>query len=240
MVLYEGGMVVMLVVLEVVDVGKIIVIVCLENVLGDDFLVIVMLLCDVFWCYIVGYLLLLFVFVVIVGYVDFVLVIVVIEGMFVRCDMFVDVVQLIGGCEWLLIVVSGVDEVIVCELVFKIEEGVHVLVMLFGFEKILYGYLFVVDLCIGLIVVRFDLCGVEWCDKCVCDVVVVASELFMLMIVMRELFDILFLFVFVVLFLGVIVAQLFMFELVLVVGMNFDLICCEEEFYWVVVVAVVM
>jgi fructoselysine-6-P-deglycase FrlB-like protein len=60
------------------------------------------------------------------------------------------------GCERLLAVGSGADEVTARELALKIEEGVHVPVAALGLEKVLHGHLPAHDATTGLILLRLD------------------------------------------------------------------------------------
>jgi fructoselysine-6-P-deglycase FrlB-like protein len=62
----------------------------------------------------------------------------------------------IAGCERLLAVGSGADEVTARELALKIEEGAHVPVTPLGVEKVLHGHLPAADARTGLVLLRFD------------------------------------------------------------------------------------
>src|SRR5919206_399487 len=60
------------------------------------------------------------------------------------------------GCERILAVASGVDEVTARELALKIEEGAHVPVTPLGIEKVLHGHLPACDDRTGLVLLRLD------------------------------------------------------------------------------------
>jgi glutamine---fructose-6-phosphate transaminase (isomerizing) len=60
------------------------------------------------------------------------------------------------GCERILAVASGVDEVTARELALKIEEGAHVPVTPLGIEKVLHGHLPAADERTGVVVLRLD------------------------------------------------------------------------------------
>ncbi len=62
----------------------------------------------------------------------------------------------LAGCEWLLTVGSGVDEVTADELALKVAEGAHVPATPLGSEKVLHGHLVAADERAGLVLLRFD------------------------------------------------------------------------------------
>jgi glucosamine--fructose-6-phosphate aminotransferase (isomerizing) len=62
----------------------------------------------------------------------------------------------VHGCERILAVASGADEITARELALKIEEGAHVPVTPLGIEKVLHGHLPAADERTGVIVLRLD------------------------------------------------------------------------------------
>jgi glutamine---fructose-6-phosphate transaminase (isomerizing) len=62
----------------------------------------------------------------------------------------------LAGCERLLIVGSGCDEVTARELALKIEEGAHIPCTPLGAEKVLHGHLPAADERTGLVLLRFE------------------------------------------------------------------------------------
>ena len=65
-------------------------------------------------------------------------------------------VTALAGCERLLAVGGGVDEITARELALKIEEGTHVPTTPLGLEKVLHGHLPACDARSGLVLLRFD------------------------------------------------------------------------------------
>jgi glucosamine--fructose-6-phosphate aminotransferase (isomerizing) len=62
----------------------------------------------------------------------------------------------LAGCDRLLAVGAGVDEVTARELALKIEEGTHVPVTPLGLEKLLHGHLPAADARTGMVLLRAD------------------------------------------------------------------------------------
>lgn len=62
----------------------------------------------------------------------------------------------LAGCERVLIVGSGVDEITASELALKIEEAAHVPCTPLGTEKVLHGHLPAADGRTGALLIRFD------------------------------------------------------------------------------------
>jgi fructoselysine-6-P-deglycase FrlB-like protein len=77
------------------------------------------------------------------------------SGLDSRGDRADDAARL-AGCEWLLAVGSGVDEVNAREFALKVAEGAHVPATPLGSEKVLHGHLVAADQRAGLILLRFD------------------------------------------------------------------------------------
>ncbi|MGO9972499.1 MAG: hypothetical protein ACLPZR_07015 [Solirubrobacteraceae bacterium] len=62
----------------------------------------------------------------------------------------------LAGCDRLLIIGSGIDEITASELALKIEEAAHVPCTPLGTEKILHGHLPAADARTGAVLIRFD------------------------------------------------------------------------------------
>ena len=60
----------------------------------------------------------------------------------------------LAGCERLIVIGSGLDEITARELALKIEEGTHVPTTPLGLEKVLHGHLPAADARTGIIVLR--------------------------------------------------------------------------------------
>jgi fructoselysine-6-P-deglycase FrlB-like protein len=137
----------------------------------------------------------------------------------------------LAGCERLLAVGSGADEITVRELALKIEEGTHVPVTPLGLEKVLHGHLPAADERTGVVLLRLDRREGERRDARADDAVRAVAELGMpvarialepppgLPSVAGALLG------------GALVAQLLTLELVHALGTNPDLIRREEEAY---------
>ncbi len=63
---------------------------------------------------------------------------------------------MLAGCERLLIIGSGVDEITAAELALKIEEAAHLPCTPLGVEKVLHGHLPAADARTGVVLIRFD------------------------------------------------------------------------------------
>ena len=137
----------------------------------------------------------------------------------------------LAGCERLLVVASGVDEVTARELALKVEEGVHVPVTPLGVEKVLHGHLPAADARTGLVLLRADQRRAERRNRRAEQVAAAAAELEMPTVrvdaprvaglppVASALLT------------GAVAAQLLTLELVLAAGTNPDLIRREEPRY---------
>jgi fructoselysine-6-P-deglycase FrlB-like protein len=62
----------------------------------------------------------------------------------------------LAGCERLLIIGSGIDEITARELALKIEEAAHLPCTPLGTEKVLHGHLPAADGQTGAVLLRFD------------------------------------------------------------------------------------
>jgi fructoselysine-6-P-deglycase FrlB-like protein len=113
---------------------------------------------DTSWCHTVGYISPLLSFVAIAGHlgVDVPDVPGILEAVMARRDDFKGHAQTLAGCERLLAVGSGVDEVNAREVALKIEEGVHTPTTPLGLEKVLHGHLPAADPRTGVILLRLD------------------------------------------------------------------------------------
>jgi fructoselysine-6-P-deglycase FrlB-like protein len=79
-----------------------------------------------------------------------------IEAVLARRAELAGAAERLAGCERLLAVGSGADEVTVRELALKIEEGTHVPVTPLGLEKVLHGHLPAADARTGVVLLRAD------------------------------------------------------------------------------------
>jgi fructoselysine-6-P-deglycase FrlB-like protein len=113
---------------------------------------------DASWCHTVGYLSPLLSFVAIAGHLGAEIPDArgVIDAVMARRADFKAHAQILAGCERLLAVGSGVDEVNAREIALKIEEGVHVPTTPLGLEKVLHGHLPAADPRTGVILLRLD------------------------------------------------------------------------------------
>jgi glucosamine--fructose-6-phosphate aminotransferase (isomerizing) len=137
----------------------------------------------------------------------------------------------LAGCERILAVGSGADEVTARELALKIEEGTHVPVTPLGLEKLLHGHLPAADARTGLVLLRLDPRAAEARDARAAEALAAVAELGMpsvriaagppagLSPAVGALLS------------GALAAQLLTLELVHALGTNPDLIRREEEPY---------
>jgi glutamine---fructose-6-phosphate transaminase (isomerizing) len=138
------------------------------------------------------------------------------------------------GCERVLAVAGGVDEVTARELALKIEEGVHVPTTPLGIEKVLHGHLPAADERTGMVVLRLDRRAAAERDARAANVLAAARELRMPAVLIGvdavpvpgDLPD-----VDGALLVGALAAQQLTLELVHGAGTNPDLIRREEPAY---------
>jgi fructoselysine-6-P-deglycase FrlB-like protein len=126
-----------------------------------DVLVVATPLRDTSWCHTVGYVSPLLAFAAIAAHArgaapDAGAARAAIEGVLARRDELRDAAGRVAGCERLLAVGGGADEVTARELALKIEEGTHVPVTPLGLEKLLHGHLPAADARTGLVLLRID------------------------------------------------------------------------------------
>jgi glutamine---fructose-6-phosphate transaminase (isomerizing) len=182
---------------------------------------------DTSWCHTVGYLSPLLAFVAIAGArIDAQGIV---EDVLGWRERFAEAAAQLAGCERLLVVGSGADEVTGRELALKIEEGVHVPTTPLGIEKVLHGHLPAADARTGLILLRLDPRRAEERDRRARDVRAAVAELGMPAVTLDGLptEDA----VAGALVAGALAAQLLTLELVLAAGTNPDLIRREEDAY---------
>src|SRR5918911_1301368 len=79
-----------------------------------------------------------------------------VEGALARRDELEAAGASLHGCERILAVASGADEVTAREIALKIEEGAHVPVTPLGVEKVLHGHLPAADERTGVVVLLLD------------------------------------------------------------------------------------
>jgi glucosamine--fructose-6-phosphate aminotransferase (isomerizing) len=137
----------------------------------------------------------------------------------------------LSGCERLLAVGSGADEVTVRELALKIEEGCHVPVTPLGLEKVLHGHLPAADARTGLVLLRADPRSADRRDARAREALRAVAELAMPAAGVTLLPPVGLPPVAGALLSGAIAAQLLTLELVLALGTNPDLIRREEAPY---------
>lgn len=137
----------------------------------------------------------------------------------------------LAGCERILAVGSGADEITARELALKIEEGTHVPVTPLGLEKLLHGHLPAADARTGVVLLRQDPRQADRRDARAREALLAVAELEMPAValdfgpppglppVAGALLS------------GAILVQLLTLELVHALGTNPDLIRREEESY---------
>jgi fructoselysine-6-P-deglycase FrlB-like protein len=116
---------------------------------------------DTSWCHTVGYLSPLLAFYAIAAHAaggapDAVAAQAAIEAGLARRDALAGAAERLAGCERILAVGSGADEVTARELALKIEEATHVPVTPLGLEKLLHGHLPAADARTGVALLRLD------------------------------------------------------------------------------------
>jgi glucosamine--fructose-6-phosphate aminotransferase (isomerizing) len=154
-----------------------------------------------------------------------------IEGALARRGSLAAAAQRLAGCERLLAVGSGVDEVTARELALKIEEGTHVPVTPLGLEKLLHGHLPAADGRTGLVLLRVDQRQAEQRDARAREALRAVGELDMPAVPLDIASPPGLPPVAGALLAGALIAQLLTLELVLALGTNPDLIRREEEPY---------
>lgn len=182
-------------------------------------------LVDTSWCHTVGYVSPLLAFTAIAGAADETTARHVIEGTLNLRERFAEAARTLHGCERILAVGSGLDEITARELALKVEEGVHVPVTPLGMEKVLHGHLPAADERTGLVVIRVDPSAKAQRDRRAEDVKAAARELRMPTVTIDGLPE------GHPLLAGAIALQLLTYELVLAAGTNPDLIRREQEPY---------
>jgi glutamine---fructose-6-phosphate transaminase (isomerizing) len=113
---------------------------------------------DASWCHTVGYLSPLLSFVAIAGHLggDVPDVAGIVDAVLARRADFGALAGTVAGCERLLAVGSGLDEIAARELSLKVEEGAHVPTTPLGLEKVLHGHLPAADSGTGVVLLRID------------------------------------------------------------------------------------
>jgi glutamine---fructose-6-phosphate transaminase (isomerizing) len=133
---------------------------------------------DTSWCHTVGYLSpLLALYAVAARQPDAAAVRGVVDGALARRDELAAAGAALHGCERILAVASGADEVTARELALKIEEGAHVPVTPLGMEKVLHGHLPAADGRTGVVVLRLDPRAAEERDRRAGDVLAATAAL---------------------------------------------------------------
>jgi fructoselysine-6-P-deglycase FrlB-like protein len=184
-------------------------------------------LTDTSWCHTVGYLSPLLAFVAMSGArIDAKGIV---EAVLAERNAFRDMAATLHGCERILAVASGADEVTAREISLKIEEGVHVPTTPLGMEKVLHGHLPAADRRTGLIIFRLEPRQAERRDARAAQVRAAAAVLDMPTVTIERLptegtvAG--------ALTAGALALQLLTLELVHAAGTNPDLIRREEEAY---------
>jgi glutamine---fructose-6-phosphate transaminase (isomerizing) len=186
---------------------------------------------DASWCHTVGYLSPLLSFVAIAGHLGAQTpdVAGIVDAVLARRPDFTGLAEQVAGCERLLAVASGYDEIAARELSLKIEEGVHVPTTPLGLEKVLHGHLPAADARTGVVLLRIDQRDGGQRDARAADFERAVGELGMPVARVDGLpgGDT----AAGTLVAGALAAQLFTLELVMAAGTNPDLIRREEEPY---------
>lgn len=133
----------------------------------------------------------------------------------------------IQGCDRVLVVGCGVDEITAAELALKIEEAAHIPCTPFGVEKILHGHLPAATARSGLVLLRFDGREQSRRDQRGGDVTAACAVLDMASVTLRSKLET----VAEALLAGAVAVQLFTVELATALGINPDLIRREEDLY---------
>jgi fructoselysine-6-P-deglycase FrlB-like protein len=134
---------------------------------------------DTSWCHTVGYVSPLLSFVAIAEHLGAAVpdVAGIVDAVIARRDDFKAHASALAGCERLLAVGSGVDEINAREIALKIEEGVHLPTTPLGLEKVLHGHLPAADARTGLILLRLDPRQAERRDERARDLEAAVAEL---------------------------------------------------------------
>jgi fructoselysine-6-P-deglycase FrlB-like protein len=186
---------------------------------------------DASWCHTVGYLSPLLSFVAIAGHLggEVPEVAGIVDAVLARRADFAALAQRVAGCERLIAVASGLDEITAREISLKIEEGAHVPTTPLGLEKVLHGHLPAADSRTGVVLLRIDRRAAEQRDARAGDFERAVAELGMPVARIDGLpggetpAG--------TLVAGALALQLFTLELVHAAGTNPDLIRREEEPY---------
>jgi len=180
---------------------------------------------DTAWCHTVGYVSPLLALTAIAGAADEATCSRVIAGVLEQRPRFVEMARALAGCERIIVVGSGVDEVTARELSLKIEEGAHIPTTPLGVEKVLHGHLPAADSRTGLVVLRIDPSAREQRDARSRHVLAAAAVLGMPAVTIDGLPE------GHPLLAGAIALQLLTLELAHAVGTNPDLIRRHEDLY---------
>jgi glutamine---fructose-6-phosphate transaminase (isomerizing) len=100
-----------------------------------------------------------------------------VEAVLARRALLAERAAVLLGCERLLAVGGGVDEVGTRELALKVEEGVHVPTTPLGIEKVLHGHLPAAGDRTGLVILRLDPRAAAERDARAANVLAAAREL---------------------------------------------------------------
>jgi fructoselysine-6-P-deglycase FrlB-like protein len=188
-------------------------------------------LADRSWCHTVGYLSPMLAFAAIAGHLGAEIpdVAGIVDAVLTRRGDFAEQAQTLAGCERLLAVGSGLDEITARELALKVEEAVHVPTTPLGLEKVLHGHLPACDSRTGVVLLRIDRHAGERRDARARDFERAVAELGMPVARVDGLptADT----VAGTLVAGALALQLFTLELAMAAGTNPDLIRREEEPY---------
>jgi glucosamine--fructose-6-phosphate aminotransferase (isomerizing) len=186
---------------------------------------------DTSWCHTVGYVSPLLCFVAIAGHLGAPVpdVAGIVDAVIARRDELRAAAQTLAGCERLLAVGSGLDEINAREVALKIEEGLHVPTTPLGLEKVLHGHLPAADARTGVVLLRLDSRRREERDERARNVEAAVGELGMPVARIDGLptEDT----AAGTLVAGALAVQLLTLELVMAAGTNPDLIRREEEPY---------
>jgi fructoselysine-6-P-deglycase FrlB-like protein len=135
--------------------------------------------------------------------------------------------EMLLGCDRLLVVGSGVDEITATELALKIEEAAHIPCTPFGVEKVLHGHLPAATGRAGLILLRYDGGPRGQRDQRGEDVIAACAVLEMARVTLRSETE----GAARALLAGAVAAQLLTVEIATALGINPDLIRREEDLY---------
>jgi fructoselysine-6-P-deglycase FrlB-like protein len=133
----------------------------------------------------------------------------------------------IQGCDRVLVVGSGADEITAAELALKIEEAAHIPCTPLGVEKILHGHLPAATARSGLVLLRYDGSERNRRDQRGRDVTAACAVLDMASVTLRSDVQT----VGEALLAGAVATQLLTLELATALGINPDLIRREQDLY---------